>query len=54
VKVDELVRGVRALLDPLSSAACAALDSDGDRVVTVNELVAAVAAALRGCSDTAR
>jgi hypothetical protein len=46
VSVDELVRGVRGAL---GAPFCVAFDLDRDGHVAVNELVAAVAAALAGC-----
>jgi hypothetical chaperone protein len=47
--VSELVRGVSIALGRISMTECAALDTDGNRVATVDELVRAVAAALSDC-----
>jgi hypothetical protein len=49
VVVSELVRGVNIALDRAVLGSCAAFDTGGDGRVSVNELVAAVGAALRGC-----
>ena len=50
VAVAELVRGVRIALGVATVDECAALDANDDREVAVDELVAAVGVALRGCS----
>jgi hypothetical protein len=50
VRVAELVQGVNIALDLLPLSACTPFDTDGDGLVSVGELVAAVGAALRGCS----
>ena len=49
VTVDELVRGVGIAQGAGELAACPAFDSDVDGGVAINELVAAVTAALEGC-----
>ena len=51
VAIEELVRGVGLALLDESAATCAALDADGDDRIVINELIAAVAAALNGCAD---
>ena len=50
VTLDELVRGVRIALGVEAIATCPAMDSDGDSIVTVVDLVGAVDRALTGCS----
>ena len=50
VSIDELVLGVGIALGSRPIAGCTALDFDGSKKVEINELVAAVARALRGCS----
>jgi hypothetical protein len=50
VSIDELVLGVGIALGSRPIAGCSALDVDGSKKVEINELVAAVARALRGCS----
>ncbi len=52
VTVDELVRGVNILLGSLALGDCPSFDSNGDAQVTVNELVAAVRAAMTECLGT--
>lgn len=49
VAVAELVRGVRIALGLATLDECAGLDVNNDRQVLVDELVAAVGVALRGC-----
>jgi hypothetical protein len=49
VTVDELVTALEVTLSRLGLGACPALDGDRNGVVTVNEPVAAVAHAIRGC-----
>jgi Zn-dependent metalloprotease len=49
VLVNELVLGVNIALNRGQLSACGSFDSNNDRLVRVNELVAAVNAALRGC-----
>lgn len=49
VTVAELIEGVRMSLGTLSVEHCAALDHSGDGEITVEELIAAVGAALGGC-----
>lgn len=49
VLVNELIIGVRILLESEDLAACPAMDGDRDTAVTVNELVAGVRSALAGC-----
>jgi Ca2+-binding EF-hand superfamily protein len=51
VAVSELVRGVNIALDRAELSECSAFDTDGDGRVSVNELVAAVSSALRGCQS---
>jgi hypothetical protein len=46
VTIDELIQGVRIALGELALSTCEAFDRDGDDVVGINEIVAAVAAAL--------
>jgi hypothetical protein len=50
IAVAELVRGVRIALGLASLDQCSAFDSNADHEVLVDELVAAVGVALRGCS----
>jgi hypothetical protein len=49
VTVDELVIAVEITLSRLGLDACPALDADQSNVVTIDEPVAAVAHAIRGC-----
>lgn len=49
VTVDELILGVQIALGEQGSDSCPSLDSSSDDFVSVDELIAAVAAALRGC-----
>lgn len=49
VTIDELTRGVRVTLAELAPDRCVALDANRNGSVSVNELVAAVDAALLGC-----
>lgn len=49
VTVAELVRGVNIALDRIDVALCPSMDRSGEGRVSVDELVAAVGAALRGC-----
>jgi hypothetical protein len=49
VQVNELVLGVRIILDEVALDVCPAFDTNGDGVVVVSELVGAVGAALAGC-----
>jgi hypothetical protein len=49
VVVNEIVLGVMAARGPAAMARCPAADANDDDVVTVEELVGAVDAALRGC-----
>jgi len=51
VTVDELVHGVAIALERAGIASCASLDTDGDALVSIGELVAAVDRALGGCSS---
>lgn len=53
VTVDEIVRGVSIALGLGAVAECSPIDRNGDRVVTVDEIIAAVRNALSGCSDEA-
>lgn len=50
VTVDELLLGVRIAMQSGSSDLCSALDGDASSTVEINELVAAVSSALRGCA----
>lgn len=52
VRVDELLRGVAVALAGSEPASCPAADGDGDRRVSIAELIAAIAAALNGCALT--
>jgi hypothetical protein len=47
--VDELVRGVNIALNRANLDTCPVFDRDNSGTVAVNELVAAVNSALRGC-----
>jgi hypothetical protein len=49
VTVDEVVRGVEIALGERGLGDCERLDGDGDLRVTVEEVVVALTAALRGC-----
>jgi hypothetical protein len=49
VAVDELVKGVNIALGNVLLDGCLPFDTNRDRMVTVDELVAAVNAALNGC-----
>ncbi|GIW44728.1 MAG: hypothetical protein KatS3mg077_2010 [Candidatus Binatia bacterium] len=51
VTVAEIVRGVNVILGRAEFTNCQALDRNADLVVTVEELVAAVRALLRGCGE---
>lgn len=50
VTIDELVRGVAIALGEQDRRDCLALDRDGDAVISIAEIIAAVAAALNGCA----
>lgn len=50
VTIDELVVGVAIALGRLPTGNCPALDTDADGQVAINELIAAVNTALRGCA----
>jgi len=50
VTVDEVIRGTRIGLGVAAVSTCMAMDSTGNGMVTVDELVAAVDRALRGCA----
>jgi phosphatidylethanolamine-binding protein (PEBP) family uncharacterized protein len=50
VSVDEIVRGLNIILGLAPLTSCSVLDADSDGNITINELVAAVNNALRGCS----
>lgn len=52
VTVDELVLAVNVALELANPESCPAADRDGDRNVTVNEVIAGVRAALNGCADS--
>jgi len=49
VTSDDLIRAVDISLGQLPLAVCAAADSNGDGIVDIGELIAAVHAALKGC-----
>lgn len=49
VSIDELVRGVNIALENDPIDLCPAFDQDGSEAVEINELIAAVGAALNGC-----
>ncbi len=49
VRIHELVIGVRIALGELADTACSVFDRNGDGQVSIDELVAAVDNALRGC-----
>jgi hypothetical protein len=49
VTIDELIRGVGIALGNEAVLSCTAFDRDGDGMVAINELIAAVNAALLGC-----
>jgi len=50
VGIDEIIVGVRIALGAEPTGSCLAMDGNGDGVVTVNDLIAAVTRALQGCS----
>ncbi len=50
ITVDEITRGVLIALGNGSLAACSAMDTNGDGAVTIDDLVAATANLLKGCS----
>ncbi len=52
VSVEELIVGVSVALGTASMSQCAALDTNGDRQVTVEELLLASGQALFGCSGS--
>ncbi len=52
VAVDELIRGVRVALGLARLDQCPSFDRNGDGAVRINELIAAVTAALFGCPAT--
>jgi hypothetical protein len=49
VGISELIRGVNIALGNLDLSICAAIDSNANEAVTIDELIAAVNAALSGC-----
>jgi hypothetical protein len=49
VDIAELIRGVNIALGTLDLPACSAIDSSANGAVTIDELIAAVSAALNGC-----
>jgi hypothetical protein len=51
VTIEELVRAVRAALDDLPAQNCPALDRDRTATITVDEVIGAVAQAIRGCPE---
>jgi len=50
VLINELILGVNIALGRQPVSTCVVFDRDGDAMVVVNELVAAVAHALAGCA----
>jgi hypothetical protein len=52
--VDELVRGINIALNALPVAACDVFDDNRDGAVEVDEIIAAVNAALHGCAAEQR
>ncbi len=52
IEIDELILGVRIALGERDVAGCRNLDRDASDTVTIDELLAAVAAALDGCELT--
>lgn len=50
VTVDELIRAVNIGLGSVPAEQCIAADADANQMVTINEIVAAVDRALRGCN----
>lgn len=53
VRINELLRGVNIALAVLPLSTCSVFDRNSDRKVTIDELVAAVSAAISGCSRSA-
>jgi hypothetical protein len=51
VTVDEIIIGVSVALGILSVDECPVFDFNGDRLVTVDEIITAVRQALEGCPD---
>ena len=51
--VDELIQGVNIALGTTSLVDCTSFDANGDGVVTIDELLAAVNRALNGCAAAA-
>ena len=51
VEIQELVRGVRILLEQLPLNACPSFDTDFSGTVSIGELVAAVVKLINGCAD---
>ena len=47
--MDEIIRGTNIALGYVSPAECPAIDSNHDFAVTVEEVIAAIVAALNGC-----
>jgi hypothetical protein len=52
VRINELIVGIGMALGDQPFTACPAVDGDGDGGIAVNEIVAAVAASLRGCGPS--
>ena len=52
MNIDELVRAVSIALSAAAVDDCRAADSNGDRQVTIDELVMTVRVALEGCGQT--
>lgn len=50
VSVDELIQAVNITLGAAPVFECESIDEDGNRLVTIDEIIAAVSAALTGCT----
>jgi len=50
VTIAELIRGVNQSLFPVLPLICPAFDVNGNEVVAINEVIAAVNASLQGCA----
>jgi Ca2+-binding EF-hand superfamily protein len=51
LNINELIRGVNIALGNADLATCPSFDRDGNGRVAINELIAAVTAALFGCTS---
>jgi hypothetical protein len=51
VAVEELVKGISMVVGNAPAGECTAFDASSDGAVTIDEVLAAVNAALFGCSD---